>query len=540
MAIPDIDGWNARLNPRAKVDSNTSDSTYPEVDCEPCCEHPKCCPPKLECQSISAQFERLGYPNLDDSTSDSSDTLYLKKGFTTTRSGDTTEESGDTTEDCGYSKRTWTVTATHFQGFEFTRSYRGGIGDGGSSSGDCPFYPTESGTDPSCSASGTSTQSNFSTACYGDGVEEQTRNYGRDSHYVWTIEDAEGDTTPAFTAWREEFPTDGDYDTALADYTAYLAAYAAWEIEYQEWVDGGEVGDPPVQPDAVAEPNARPTEFFPKCWWKIRLTVTIDPHYFGFNSDGSSAEPDPTGSDYNFTDWIADEASGPPPESGTGSFIASYTDSPISGLPSPVGSTDTEVPSYLEPVTYEEWKAAVKALIDAEDFPHDSCALTQCSAYREITATTYSERFFRYRWKLNKCCGTYSALAWLEVFYDLAFLAWLDSVASDPGPAPSTPTPTTKAWEWTGTRDDADCDDSTSDSTPLDPFDAEDHWSTWSAKVSIGAGLEGLIRLRSLYMVCWRSSRYGTKPDRVEPLTGDLGIYDPSDLNENGIADSQE
>lgn len=521
MAIPDIDAWNARLNPREKTDSNLSDSTYPEVDCETCCTHPKCCPPKLECQSISAQFERQGYPNTRGA-------LYLKKGFTTTRTGSTDEEYAGgvtpfTSGTCGYTRRIWTVNATHFQGFEFTRSYYGGIGDGGSSSGDCPSYPPESGTDPSCAAYGVSDLSDYSTKCYGD--PPYTKNHGRDSHYVWTIEDAEGDEDPSFTAWRVEFPTDADYDATVTAYNAYLVAYAAYEHDHQAWLDGGEVGDPPVAPDTVSEPTGRPDQFLPKCWWKIRQTVTIDPHYFGFYSDGSSAEPHLTGSDYNFADWIADGAAGPPPESGTGDFIVSYTTSPIGGLPSPAGSVDVEVPSYLNPVTYDEWKAAVKALIDAEDFPHDSCALTQCSAYREITATTYSERFFRYRWKLNKCCGTYSALAWLEVFYDLAFLAWLKGGS---GEAPSTPTPVNKAWEWTGTRDDAACDAShdSSDSEYLDPFDDEDHWSPWSGTVRIGADREGLIRLRSLHMVCWRSSRYGTKPDRVEPVTGDLGVYD--------------
>lgn len=546
MELKNIDDVNRYLSPEAAVDSNSGDSTYPEIggNCN-CCPFPKCCPPKLECQSISAYFRRQGYRNPDDSA-DSDDTLYLKAGYTNTRTrlGESVEEGAPgpppyLSSTCNYNKTVWTLAdAMHFTGYEYTRSYQGGIGDGGSHSGDCPSYPVESGLAPSCSASGTSTQSNYSTACYGDGIEEAIRNYGRDSHYVWTVVDAEGDTTEAFTAWRTEFHTDADYTAAVAAYNAYLAAYAIYEHDYQVWLDGGEVGDVPLAPDLVSEPTGRPTEFYPKCWWKIMVDITIDSHYFGFNSDGSSAEHTPTGSDPTFADWIAGGAAGEPPCSGSGSFNTGYTQHPISALPAPPGSTDAEVPSFLNPVTHAEWVAEVEALIDAEDFPHDSCALTDCSAYREIYTDTYSERFFRYRWKLNKCCGTYSALAWLEVFYSQEFLAWLASSASDPGTAPSTPTSTPKVWAWEGARDAA-CDGSASDSSPLDLFDSEAHYSPWSMTVRISAGLQGLTRLRSLDMVCYRS-KYGTKPDRVEPVTGDLGTYDSRDLNENGIADSQE
>lgn len=500
-----------------------------------CCPQVRCCPPILECQSLTAQFHRQGYFDFESSDSNPDDTLYLKRGFAYTRTGTLEEEYAPgpppylpTTG--GYSKQLWTINETSFRGIEFTRSYHGGIGNGGSSPSDCPSWGVESGTEPSCTSEGSSEKKTYFSHTYGGPV---TVVPGQTTNYLWTIEDAEGDTTEAFTAWRTEFPSDGAYDAAVAAYQAYLAAYGAWEIEYQAWLDGGEVGEPPEPPETVWEPASRPTEFYPKCWFKVICTIQIFPHYFGYNSDGSSAEPEISGSDYDFADWIEDQGDGEPPQSGTGSFVVGYYNSALF-LPSPSGAVDTEEQTYLEPVTLEEWKDTVQGLIDAAEFPDTGCMEEICGAYREfiiapnVTETRNLERIFRYRWKLDKCCGFKEVLSgWRQVFFPLSYIRWWESLAlldsGDPIPPPPVDLDalaTKRQWLWTG--DPPGCVDSDeSDSIVPDHYDHEPMWSPWSLVVKIAPGEEGRIVLDRYWQRC-----NGPLLDVMPEVTGARNLSD--------------
>lgn len=551
--IPDIDMWNARLDPPLWVNPDSSDSTEAEPgDCG-CCAMPKCCPPELECQSLRGSFSRMGFLEFGDSASDGATwRVYHKQGVRTTRVGSGTDSSTGTSADCGYSSSTYSINVTQFIGQEVPRVYYGGIGYGqgsastsASDSTGCPFWGPVTPTEV-CTATGTSWIEYSETHCYSNGVDPPTPIYARSYRYEHTLSDAEGETTEDFTAWREIYPTDGDFNDAVTAYNQYLEDYSDWETAWNAWNDGGQVGDEPPQPDTVDPPLDRPDESYGPCWYKITTEITIDPHYFGYNSDGSSADdPDPV----VFATWIEGGAIGEPPCSGVGE-VYDYTNTPVSSMPSWGSPTTNSEVVYEGGVDKDEWIAIVQAVMDAAEFPSEGCMSDLCSASREIRENIstggndifFTEQWFRYRWKLNKCCGLYSALSWLEVFYPQAFLDWLNSSSSDPAPVDDLPVVEPKSWEWTGIARPTECDNSNSADSIIGPgepgydaFDDETRWSPWSLVVKTPVGEEGSTLLRSLYMVCYRSD-YGTKPDYI-PLYGD---YNPSDLNEDGTPDSQQ
>lgn len=514
--IPTIDAWNARLAPPT-YDPNTSDSVRPEPgDCG-CCLMPKCCPPRLECQSGVATVEFVGFINTGLSGSDSDHTRYLRNvAMTIGDSQTTTSTYWNGSEYVTYNSEV--VTATHYHGVgqEYSQAFSGLLG--GTGTGACIFSPSEL-TDV-CPIGGQRVTNFYSV------VNDGGTYYVFESHRETRVySSAEGDETPAHIAWQAEadawyllYTDQAGFDAAHAAWVTATATYDAWAAARDAWVNEDPDNrnpedypepEPPLPGDEPLPLPDEPTAYFGPCDIKCVITDTFW--------------------EWNYTTHSADETS-----------TDTYTD---------YGDATFLGPSHLEdqyetPTTYAEFLVLANAWVDAnrdiffdliDSASSDACVPgTDCYAERAEGADydSITDRFFRYRWKLNKCCSLYSGLSWLEVYYSQDFLNWLASGGS--GDAPDTPTPNVKSWEWTGVSRPAVCDESGS-STGLDPFDDPDTWSPWSLTVAVPNSDWGRVYIRDLYMTCYRSA-YGTKPDFI-PL---YGTYDPSDLNEDGIPDSQQ
>lgn len=535
--IPTIDDWNARLAPPAPVDSNASDSSWPETgDCG-CCPMPKCCPPQLECRSGTAYVQKVGHLMFGESVASSENqwerTRYLR--FYTHVIGD-----NQTTESEYWDANTLTwvtftinsVSASHYQkyGTEYSQGLSGALSG---ASGICINDPAVL-TDY-CEIGGVRTEEDHAI------VNDGGSYYDYVSHReTRTYSSAEGEETAEHAAWQIEadawtalYTNQAGFEAAHAAWQSAYDTYDAWAIARDAWVNedpdnrSPEDYPEPEPPAPGAEPQPlteEPTEFYGPCDIKC---VVVDTWW-----------------EWNYTTHSADESdSNTYTVYGEGSFLG------------PSHST----PAYETPVTHEEFIASAmtwmethrESLFSQFDASDSSpCAPgTACDAQRDAGSTDgtdyyVSERFFRHRWKLNKCCGLYAALSWLKVFYPQSFLNWLAQAqtASDYAAPPVMPTTTDQSWEWEGTTRPTECDNSdSSDSVigPNDPgwnaFDDETRWSPWSLTVAVPSGEYGRVMLRNLLMACYRSI-YGTKPDRI-PL---YGTYDPSDLDENGIRDSQQ
>ena len=509
-----------------------------------CCEMPRCCPPLLECQSLTGGFFVQGYVK-PDSGSDSGGIgeVYLKKGTTSILTGGGTvsggSASGEDAGDCGYSSSTWSIDARSFYGHAYTRAYQGGIGydTASSGSGGCPVWPLET-PKVFCSASGMSTITHSDTKCWGgEGSDPPTAEYAVSAVDTYTIDEAEGDLNPDWVAWHAEFGE--GYAAAKATYEGHLEDVAV----YDAWVAAGEIppapplpADPP--PDMPVDP---PLKFFGPCDFKVTETIDIRPHYFGKNSDGTSAEPVPVGEDPTFAEWIAAGAPAGwgPPCSGVGEIVR-YTDTPLASLSvlaqGPV--THTESTDYEDAVTGTEWLAQVAALMAAAEFPNQDCMGSQCSAFRSLSGDLltqaddlhFTEQIFRYRLKLNKCCGYNTILSgWSEVFLPQAYLDWLlavDAATSSETPPPCpvdlNDTATLKQWLWSGAPPLCPEDSSSgSSSATLDPYDHEPMWSPWSLTVRVPDLQRGMVILRNYWQKC-----YGPLPDEMPLVMGALDLSD--------------
>ncbi len=473
--------------------------------------------------------------------------IYRRQGTRTSRTGSGSANSGGSAEDCNYSSSTWSLSVTELIGYEYTRLYHGGIGydadigSSGSMSDGCPYFPIEE-MQPVCSASGTSILEYFQTHCYGDGIEEVNKVNGRSYRYEHSLSSAEGETTEEYTAWQSIYTDDAGYESALNLYETYLDDYAQWETEWNAWNDGGQIGPEPEEPDAVDEPMAKPTQYYGKCWYKITTTVTIDPHYFGYNSDGSSPD-DPDGE--AFAEWIAGKAVGEPPCSGSGEFVSAYTQTPVSAMPDYGGSTTSSEEVYEEGVDKDGWIALVEGVMADAQFPHEGCMGELCTARKQILQNidsggndiSYAEQWFRYRIKLNKCCGYRNILSgWREIFFPQVYLDWLETIAglgsSDDIPsAPVDPndTATKKQWSWSG--EPPLCPDGSSSASEdssfeiLDPYDHEPMWSPWSLVVKVPPGEQGIVAIRKYWQKC-----YGNLPDLMPTVMGDIDLGSDSEV----------
>jgi hypothetical protein len=156
----------------------------------------------------------------------------------------------------------------------------------------------------------------------------------------------------------------------------------------------------------------------------MTTTIVIHAHYFGYNFDGSSADPDDP---VAFAAWEAGGCVGGPPSSGTATLVTEINN--LSPLIPPFESTgdytDTTETRYELPLTYIEWLATVRAAVDAEfnfDEAPAECLGTDCTAaLTEIYETTpgYDQEIIltkvRYRYQVPvEHLGTYFKITWDE------------------------------------------------------------------------------------------------------------------------------
>lgn len=538
--IPTIDAWNARLAPPLVVDSNASDSQWAEDgDCG-CCMMPKCCPPQLQCQSGFSTIGFVGFtdPGISDSNSDGITDKFLRH-VTRTEENSYTETSNYPYPDDATTYTSLSVTSTAYE--QTVMSYATALHASISGAFFAAACFIEANPEVmTCEFGGTRTETHTGLSREdGVWVEYVLQEVSK------VVSSAEGDETTDHIQWElDAAQWDIDHPDYATEHAAWVTAHAewvtahaAWVIEYQAWEDAGGVGDPPEEPIEPVEPPPRPVEpdeFYGPCWWKTVTTTTNYERYW-------------TGSAWA-TRAIAGTEEFPNP-----STVTSYgfTGSPLEG------PTTGPTVSYENRVTHAEFLAQAEAwtaanrhrIFDAADTSGESAGCEPgdlCYASRSdgSPTTAYQEIFFRYRWKLNKCCGLYAGLAWLEVYYPKEFIDWLAAELASSGHTdpPVIPTTTNKAWEWEGLTRPTECNNSNSSDSvigPNDPgwnaFDDETRWSPWSLTVSVPSGEMGRVHLRNLYMSCYRSI-YGTKPDLI-PL---YGTYDPSDLDGDGIKDSQQ
>ncbi len=505
-----------------------------------CCELPRCCPPLLECQSLHAHFTARGYTSVNDSAAWPK---HRKWGTRTTATG-SWSQTGPNPHNSGTSTyQVWTVSAEAFRGIEIERTYSGGVTPvegSGSSSGPCPHWPVPNDV-VACAASGAAASTNYTWVFWGGGTPEQPAphaDFAASMSWSESISSAEGETTEIFAAWRGLYPTDADYEAALEAYGAYIQAYDGWmdsqplrdsfgsDGEFNAALEAWEA----AAPDSVDEPAARPSmEVYPKCWFRITTTYVIHPHYFGKYSDGSSAEPEEPSS--TVQEWLDGGGSGSPPCSGTGT-LSRYTDAPISSISKPPGTAIEADTEFLEPFTRDEWRAEVAAVVDdlVGDFPDEGCYLAHCGASRQVTEESYSEIAFRYRFKLNKCCGYRNILSgWREVFFTQEYIDW-HNLITGPGSSVTIPPPPVdldaisphKEWLWEGIPPLCpQGSSSASSSEETDPYDEESMWSPFSLTVRVPPGEYGHIVLRNYQQKC-----YGTLFDLMPRVTGEVDLSD--------------
>lgn len=487
-----------------------------------CCEMPRCCPPLIECQSGHGWAQPVGFIDYGSDSSDETDLWkkprYLR--FVRTRHGESIPDtirdfpSGGGHYSSGGTTASWEIRFID----EYVSPFESAI-SGAYFAGDCK----EGGSRESnsrCDYSGGWVTSG--KGIYEDGAGWHSYENSRE---VAVISDASGEVRQGWTAWHDDAES---WDTAHPDFATELADWeadhTAWETEEAEWTTawdawdaGGQVGEEPTLRTEPEEPGDRPEEpdkFYPPC--TMRTTVTVTRWHYSAGEvklyPDTEEEPNP------------------------------YTYEIVPGGLQGQGPAEP-VESYENKITYEEFLTAANAWLSplsnfdyAEGSDSSGCEPgALCRATRSVDpfedAARLTTDFFRYRVKLNKCCGYPKIRSeWDNVLYPREWLnwlaEWLADEASDSVPAPAEPAArplvTPKAWEWEGVPpmcDDSSGSDSSAD--PVDPFDHEPMWSPWSPVIQVPEDMEGVVAMRNYQQKC-----YGVLPD---PMPGVFGGYDESE-----------
>lgn len=345
--------------------------------------------------------------------------------------------------------------------------------------------------------------------------------------YTYTQKDrviAPGGIGAFYDSYVETAATENVSGEETEDHAAWITLYGSeegWQAARDEWQEASNAHSAwllnPVgpEPEVPGEPFNEPEEFYGPCTFKTTKTGT-------------------------YTDW--DEENGihvrPSTEEAPNPEISvSFNDDgpDFRGRPAPAPPL-----IYEDPVSYFEWLAEVDAWHESvANFDHRDSSESEfadcqygfeCSAFKAVNAYqpgwSAQYQWFRYRFKLNKCCVWENIRSeWDEVFYPREWLEWLRWIESSDFPQPEEPAArpekTERVWVWTGTP--PRCDDSTSDSAVLNPYDYEPMWSPWSAVVKMPTGLagQGIIVNRNYMQKC-----YAAPPEK---MPGIFGIYAESD-----------
>lgn len=508
-----------------------------------CCEAPLCCPPEIECMAMVIHFDANGYVDQTQGSDPADGKLYLKEGWTGTRIGSAT--GGDL--DGKGPAWSASINSTYFHGYAHTRYYRGGVqgaAGGSGSSDDCPWWPPET-PEENCTKGGNAQYITYALHYYGEGPEYEYT-YGPAVSTDSSLQSAEGETTEEFAAWRAQYPTDADYDAAVADYETDYAAWvaagedydASWDAYVEAWDAwdlGGQVGPEPEEPTldppgpAPQPPAERPEEFYGPCDFKLVENIEVFITYRGKQSDGTYP-PSWTQDDAAVQAWIDAGMSGDPSNYGSGTRVTYGYDSndhPPTPLTSGQLTTDTVEFGYADGITEAEWVVLVQGVIDSIAWSDDCVFHTPwCHASRELFGTigvdsgsdpgrhefavSLREIWTKYRIKLDKCCPWRSIKSrWQQVFYPAAWLDWLAlSGGSDPPPEPDPgPSGELQAWSWTGVPpgcpEDSGSGGGSASEEPQDHFDHQPMWSPLSPVIKVPAGSYGEVWQRNYQQKCY-------------------------------------
>lgn len=487
-----------------------------------CCPAPRCCPPVIQCQSAVMSAEHVGF--FDDTGSASSidrATLYRKRR--TQDHSSPYEVRSEFPEYGEYVSESFSSSAYQASIEQWTYPHRATL------NGSC--FSEWGEIESTCEFGGSDTFMQFAVAREPEGAGWSYTEY-KSYERVQVYSSAEGDITELWHQWETDAAEwDADHPDYPAEHAAWEAAhaawvtdFAAWETAYQEWENGGSVGDPPEPPVEPEEPPARPVEpekFYGPCTAKITMTETSwEREYHEGSWRTILTPPAETESGENpytriiYKNW------------GIGNVI----DGPI--------TTDI---TYEEPMTDVEFAASMEAwfashvhlVFDAADAEEGSASGSGSSpclpsalcyakreSYVEFDSRYYSEVAFRFRIKLDKCCG-YKTLKsrWQEVFYPQDWLDWELRVIrgdSNPGDEPMPgPDPSLRAWSWSGTPPLCGGSSSSSSvSAPLDPYDDPSMWSPFSAVIRVPDGKFGEVMNRNYQQQCYDSgSLWDDMPD---------------------------
>lgn len=321
------------------------------------CALPVCEAPRKDCQSVSQSVASTGFRKPESTEWE----RYKSKSTTRTQTDSYTHTLthpgyGEYIDDELTSEASITTTGTYNRVFE------------SGTNGDCPSWPST--LTETCDASGSSTQTEYVVLSWGSGGEVNYE-YVPKYIYVQSVSDISGTETQEHQDWEIEA---AEWDENNPDHEAAIAAWeadvAAWNeesdqytIDYQAWVDGGFVGDPPTlrdYPERPADRPEEPEENYPPCTYKVTLTATTK--NWVFNSDGTT--------DHGEDDVVVTEQ------------IPDPTQDILSFFPGVEVTEDT----YTEPTTYSEWVAEVKTTLeDGLNFTDEDCLEDECQPSFEVT-----------------------------------------------------------------------------------------------------------------------------------------------------------
>lgn len=418
-----------------------------------CCELPTCCPPLIECRTLQSSFSfATGFTQDADPKQYRVEELGTSYGLhdpvTDTFPG--TDETYISEEYTGSGSVT---TRTEISSL-WQAGFIGASPCGTPSSEDITSETT-------CTAAGGGSHKFF-----GGYFEDDSWHTYLASEVTYAGTDVSNEQTPEHAAWEE------DHDVWLGELAAYEAEYAEYEEDHAEWVEGGMVGPEPEPPEPIREEPVEPPYGHPCGTLSVVATTTV--------YDG--------------------------PDDSEGETTSSEFFTLVGSLPLWDGTTE-DTRTLTEGNTPEELVGLAQAWADG----NVAAAFEACPGGEGCLAigpdeTTGETQYFRYRYKLNRCCGWKTIRSeWLEIEADQPWLDWEaagDEEAEEPPGAIDTP----RVWEWSGTPTSEGCRDEDGNPDPeADPYIDEDMWSEWSSPLGAGLDTGRLVVLRDYRQKCYQA-----------------------------------
>lgn len=446
-----------------------------------CCPMPACVLPDMECQGLR------GSATTSHNNKNEEDTTFARYGKYEYRKTHTISGSGDEFEyyDLTIAGTVQSGFAEYSETLEWDRLFSWMLLD-------CAVGESLS-PEPGCSSSGNLSIDSFD----GTGSPPTPANPDPEvpvQQYLAatnvTVRTHVGGTeTDEHAAWRALFPNPGDFEAAVAAYDAYVIALAEWE-------NGGSVGDPPPE---VFPPDEEPPENYGDCVWRDTYTQQL------YDRHGPVLDPVIVityafGSDVN-------------PIATYGSVLIEH----------PTVVTDEIF--WTLPVGYAAMVAAMreKLVLETGDFAaREGCYDPECHSSYEVAPEDGNNNIFvnlitrRFRWVLPAdYSGAYFKRTWDILDEPDGWDAtvndpdaelpeelppgmteeewWADHQVSDPAAPDRTFFLRDQVWEWT---------------RPLDPGPWYSPWFVIPPPV-----LPGRRRVVNRRRECWRSARFGVKPE---------------------------